>query len=248
MQMTNYHSKDQGIKRSVHRFDRNSINFPDAWARVLGHALRGRPNSTGWIQRQPSPCHNSRSGKSCAINIRTGKFRCHGCGKSGDIVDYVMMVDHVDFVTACKSLGAWHGGEITRAEQRAQAEEQCRRDRVQHDAALLDRKVHDLRIRYRTELHQLHALQRAASKRLTELQTSDGQENDQAIDECFAALAGLQDRIQEYTAAYAILSFGMVAEAIEFTERPETRDRVLQAVLERGYVHDDYGHRVEIEL
>ncbi len=62
--------------------------------------------------------HGKRFRTSCAIHggdsetlsvlREDGGFNCFSCGaKGGNIVDYAMQADGVDFVTACKSLGAW---------------------------------------------------------------------------------------------------------------------------------------------
>ncbi len=47
-------------------------------------------------------------GETLSVLREDGGFNCFSCGaKGGDIVAYAMQADGVDFVTACRSLGAW---------------------------------------------------------------------------------------------------------------------------------------------
>jgi hypothetical protein len=85
-------------------------NLPSAktfFERELGRL--SRPNRRGWTQaRCPDPGHQSKSGRSFAVNIDTGGFFCFGCGKrGGGLIDFVMQRDHCSFKTACQELGVW---------------------------------------------------------------------------------------------------------------------------------------------
>jgi hypothetical protein len=47
-------------------------------------------------------------GDTLSVLREDGGFNCFSCGaKGGDIVAYAMQADGLDFVAACKSLGAW---------------------------------------------------------------------------------------------------------------------------------------------
>lgn len=66
-----------------------------------------RPNRKGWCLAN-CPFHNSKSGKSFAINIETGGFRCWGCdARGGDIVDFLRRRYGLSFKEACQQLGCW---------------------------------------------------------------------------------------------------------------------------------------------
>jgi len=54
---------------------------------VVEH-LGGRINRTSWTEWQPCHCpfHEDRVASS-SVNLPKGRFICHGCGVSGDIVD-----------------------------------------------------------------------------------------------------------------------------------------------------------------
>jgi hypothetical protein len=59
-------------------------------------------------------------------------------------------------------------------------------------------------------------------------------------------LALIQDELRECLATYYLLSFGTCAERQEFIENPEWRDHAIRGVLDRGAVHDDAGHVLEV--
>jgi len=44
---------------------------------------------------------------SMRINVETGRFCCFACDAKGDLVSYHMRRQGLDFVAACKDLGAW---------------------------------------------------------------------------------------------------------------------------------------------
>jgi hypothetical protein len=54
------------------------------------------------------PFHSERR-PSFSINLKRGAFFCFSCGiRGGDIIDYYMKRYNVNFITACKALGAGH--------------------------------------------------------------------------------------------------------------------------------------------
>lgn len=84
-------------------FERDRLPDPSTYFESQGLVLQpGAKWRTG-------PCHAHGSSDSLRVNMHTGAFVCMaGCGlKGGDIVAYQMQSTGQDFVTACKSLGAW---------------------------------------------------------------------------------------------------------------------------------------------
>ena len=57
------------------------------------------PNQSGFI---PCPFHKE---KTASMKIYERGYNCFGCGENGDIFDFVMRMDDVDFKTAFQSLG-----------------------------------------------------------------------------------------------------------------------------------------------
>lgn len=56
------------------------------------------------------PFHND-SKESLLINVEKGAFKCMACNaKGGDVIDFQMKASQLNFVDACKKLGAW--GEV----------------------------------------------------------------------------------------------------------------------------------------
>ena len=58
------------------------------------------------------PFHAEKSG---SFNVReeTARYRCFGCGASGDVFRFVQDIDHVDFVGAVESLAGKYGYQLT---------------------------------------------------------------------------------------------------------------------------------------
>ncbi|MFZ9483549.1 MAG: DNA primase [Ilumatobacteraceae bacterium] len=58
------------------------------------------------------PFHAERSG---SFNVRdeTGRYKCFGCGGSGDVFKFVQEIEHVDFVTAVEQLATKVGIQLT---------------------------------------------------------------------------------------------------------------------------------------
>lgn len=59
-----------------------------------------RPTRAGFI---PCPFHSD--DRQASLKIYQDSFFCFSCGANGDIIDFVMMMDDVDFKTAFQSLG-----------------------------------------------------------------------------------------------------------------------------------------------
>ena len=91
---------------TITRFRRELLPNPrQFYEREIGKLTR--PNSKGWCLGR-CPFHESKSGKSFAVNVNSGGFTCFGCGShGGDVIAFVRLSDRCDFRSACQRLGAW---------------------------------------------------------------------------------------------------------------------------------------------
>lgn len=65
----------------------------------------GRENNRGWCMGR-CPFHESKSGKSFSVNLRSGGFFCFGCdAKGGDPLDFVRLRHNFSFRDAKRHLG-----------------------------------------------------------------------------------------------------------------------------------------------
>lgn len=89
-------------------FDRESL--PDPWS-YYREELPGGLRGGGKWRTACCPLHG---GWSLRINVKSGAFCCKGCGElsGGDILSYHMQTRGLEFVEACKSLGAWRSDGI----------------------------------------------------------------------------------------------------------------------------------------
>jgi len=138
------------LARPRSNLDRSLLPPAESFYEAEGFKL-SRPNSTGWCHAlgQP-PCHVSRSGKSYSINVYHGGWKCFGCDRHGDQIDYVRLRDGCDFVTACKLLGIYRGAlthEQCREIQARQRERERLRSREEQRQGEERRKRIDLRDR-----------------------------------------------------------------------------------------------------
>jgi hypothetical protein len=94
------------VGRVVHHFRKDRLPTARSFYEFeLGKLTR--PNHKGWALAR-CPFHESKSGKSFAVNFESGGFFCFGCGaKGGDIVSFVRLRDGLTFREACERLGAW---------------------------------------------------------------------------------------------------------------------------------------------
>ncbi len=59
----------------------------------------------GWVDGGLCPFHADQKIGSFKVNLDTGGFHCFSCGtKGGDVIDYVMQRDGLDFLAAVKQL------------------------------------------------------------------------------------------------------------------------------------------------
>lgn len=83
-------------------FDRNLIPEPIGYFEGQGLRLVGRGK---W---RPTECRFHGGSDSLRINVATGAWVCMACGvKGGDVLAYHMQAHGLEFVEACRQLGAW---------------------------------------------------------------------------------------------------------------------------------------------
>src|SRR5690348_11693029 len=94
-------------------FERAALPPPQPfYEKELGKLRRA---SRDWA-RTSCPFHGGSNKTAFSVNVQTGGFYCFNCGvKGGDVVDFVMLRDNLDFKRAAQSLGAWRS-EIEPAE------------------------------------------------------------------------------------------------------------------------------------
>jgi len=83
------------------------------------------------------PFHAEKSG---SFNVReeTARYRCFGCGASGDIFRFVQDIEHVDFVGAVESLAGKYGYQLTYTSGTESKDRQRRKRLVETMAAAAD--------------------------------------------------------------------------------------------------------------
>jgi len=196
--------------------------------------------SRGWAKATCVFHHPDRH-PSLSVNLATGGFRCFSCGaKGGDVIDFVMQRDGVDFVTAAKSLGAWESscGSVSSADFRKQKAERERREQAAFDFRAAEKA---LRLRYRHDIHTLEAVQRHAAERLRDPSITIPE-----TEECWRRMAMVVSALRGASAAYHLLCFAPAPQRTEFVQRPHLRHAAVQSVLAHGFVRDDQGRMVEL--
>ena len=85
---------------------RSTVSIVD----VVGQYVQLRRVGRNWIGLCPFHAE-----KTPSFNVReeTGRFRCFGCDKSGDVFTFVQEHEHVDFVGAVELLAAKTGIQLT---------------------------------------------------------------------------------------------------------------------------------------
>ena len=82
------------------------------------------------------PFHDERS-PSFSVQSEEKLYHCFGCGVGGDLFDFVIAIENVDFPTAVESLAERYGVEVKREDEDPQAEE--RRKARQRLTELMER-------------------------------------------------------------------------------------------------------------
>jgi len=173
------------------------------YERELGRLTRA--NRKGWSQAR-CPFHESGSGKSFSVNLKTGGFYCFGCdAKGGDVVAFVMLKQKVDFKTAGKILGCMQPvdeHERRQIEQRgARLKEECVQSARAREAE------RSRRIALRDEIHTAVYIQAEVSTRLSQLLQGAAPAYENEVEDCWGALSMALDDLRDCEAEY--MTFAM---------------------------------------
>jgi len=123
--------------------------------------------SRSWA-RTACPFHGGTNRTAFSVNLDRGGFYCFSCGvKGGDIVDFVMQRDKLDFKRAAQLLGAWRN-EIEPGELQHLRLAQQERKRRWKEKAGREQRERQERLRVREELHTDMQLLRHISTNLAE--------------------------------------------------------------------------------
>jgi hypothetical protein len=132
------------------------------------------------------------------VNLDTGGFHCFNCQASGgDIVDFVMLRDRLDFKRAAMALGAWDDSTSGADMLKLMRERDQRREREDY----LARLHHERMILVRDYLHACERAYMKANRRLHELGPDDAES---AI--CWELLPWLLDEIRQADSKYRRLA------------------------------------------
>jgi hypothetical protein len=169
-----------------------------------------------------------------------GLWKCHSCGAGGGKVAVVMATrrcsyrEAVQFIARLTSVDVdWRGTSGVKQGQGAQ------HHHSDHGARLLVSAEHTLLLDLSRELDALRGIRRRAGVALTE-----GRDPDL----CWAALSFVATALNRTDAAYCILAFGSPIDRARFVLHPELRSELVDGALERGFVADAKGYRVEVPL
>jgi DNA primase len=101
---------------------RSTVSIVD----VVGQHVQLKRVGRNWVGL--CPFHAERT-PSFNVREETGRFRCFGCDKSGDVFTFVQEIDHVDFVGAVEQLANRAGIQLTYTST-GQSKERARRKRL----------------------------------------------------------------------------------------------------------------------
>ena len=99
-----------------------------AAADMVGNRLRphGPEKSRRRSLHGAMPFHEERS-PSFSVNNNDKLYHCFGCGVGGDIFDFVMSIENVDFPTALEQLADRYGVELKREDEDPRAAQRRQR-------------------------------------------------------------------------------------------------------------------------
>lgn len=93
---------------------------------VVGQHVQLKRTGKNWVGL--CPFHAERT-PSFNVNEQTGRYKCFGCDKAGDVFTFVQEIDHVDFAGAVENLAAKAGITLTYTST-TQSKERARRKRL----------------------------------------------------------------------------------------------------------------------
>ena len=189
----------------------------------------GRP-SRGWVRVRC--CFHRDKTPSLSLNLNTGGFCCFGCGaRGGDVIDFLMLRDNLEFKSAAKGLGAWDLGadaKVARMQSEARQREQERRHAYEN-------KERRLRLDLNAELSFYNRILHEAWRTQT--------------DHSWGIAANAFELRRRVAAGHALLAFGPTTQRKCFVEGDDIeRENIITEIVNSGYVRDDKGYSLEVEL
>jgi hypothetical protein len=178
-----------------------------------------------------------------------GRWHCFSCGAGGDKIALVRAVRQCSFLDAVGFLGALAGVEckldtVSRADIEIQKE---LRDRETAEAdVLLELEFSEWRTA-QDDVLRLEAIRRNAGKRLDAIYQGASERWPGEAECAWAALAMVYRQMPRAAARYYVISFAQASDRFAFAMDPEARDELTNEALERGWVADSKGHRVEVQ-
>ncbi|MDL2308350.1 DNA primase [Bacteroidales bacterium OttesenSCG-928-C03] len=122
--------------------DRNKIDeilmAADLLAIVRESGVKTR-KSGGWLHVGKCPFHDEKSG-SFSVNTKNNRYKCYGCGESGNAINFLMKKNGVTFVEAVRELGKRHGITI---QERTPTKEEEQAEKLRRDLLLLNEAACD---------------------------------------------------------------------------------------------------------
>jgi hypothetical protein len=171
-----------------------------------------------------------------------GLWKCHSCGAGGNKVALVRAARKCSYLEAIQFIAQlirvevdWRGTSGVKPRQRVQnrkAENRAARLLVSAERALLLDLSH--------ELDALRKIRQRAAAALAQ-----GRNDPET---CWAALSFVATALSRTDAAYCILAFGPPMDRARFALHPELSSELVDGALERGFVVDAKGYRVEVPL
>jgi len=101
----------QGQAQGLPRPDaiKRAIDPAEFYRREIKHPPDFKPQADGWTQNFPCCFHEDANG-SFGVNLKTGGFRCFGCGaQGGSVLDFIMLRDGLDLDGARAYLAETYG-------------------------------------------------------------------------------------------------------------------------------------------
>jgi len=143
--------------------------------------------SRGWAQGK-CPFHDSRSGRSFAVNLTDGGFYCFGCSaKGGDVVDFLRLRYRLDFKSAAQEAGAWREDMPSERSRKIQAQRERESEaQARKEAEALQGKIG--RLQARKELEAARQFYDEHNSRLTELRRGAPERFPGEIERCWELL------------------------------------------------------------
>ncbi len=191
------------------------------------------------------PFHSEKT-PSFAVHPVKQIYRCFGCGVGGDVFDFVARIERTDFLGAVRSLASRSGIQVSgvspQEAERLKREREARKRAVEELVAAERSALAEAR----DDLHSLLTLRRNGSNRLRAIHAGETPRWADEEELCWEALRFAEDRLREADTAYCIAAFAAEEERRVFALHQEHRAALIRAAIERGYVKDERGFRIEV--